>query len=251
MRVHRSHRQRYKGLFAKFLVVSAALISIVSCAETELATVVTEESITPAVRTTPKSVDAVVSPEATALPPTSAPVATLAQPEVESDEVVARTPAVDETASPGDSRRGVLPDPTSTTYLTAVPPTSVSPSASPTPSPVPQPANPSPTSTLTHAPTANSVPTPLPTVAPTPTAVPTLAPTPRPTPGPISRQTQFVPLDEPAYVSRDQASANIKNASYVLGVANNGEARAYPLDMMWYHHIANDTIGGEPWLVTY
>lgn len=41
----------------------------------------------------------------------------------------------------------------------------------------------------------------------------------------------------------------ITDASYVLGIANNGEARAYPLDMMWYHHIANDTVGGEPWLV--
>ncbi|MCH8116313.1 MAG: DUF3179 domain-containing protein [Chloroflexi bacterium] len=76
-------------------------------------------------------------------------------------------------------------------------------------------------------------------------------PTPRPTPGPITRQTQFVPLDEPKYVSRDQASANITNASYVLGVVSNGESRAYPLDMMWYHHIANDTVGGEPWLITY
>ncbi len=76
-------------------------------------------------------------------------------------------------------------------------------------------------------------------------------PTPRPTPGPISRQTGFVPLDEPKYVSRDQASASITNASYVLGVISNGESRAYPLDMMWYHHIANDTVGGEPWLITY
>ena len=46
-------------------------------------------------------------------------------------------------------------------------------------------------------------------------------------------------------------SGMITDASYVLGIANNGEARAYPLDMMWYHHIANDTVGGEPWLVTY
>jgi hypothetical protein len=52
-------------------------------------------------------------------------------------------------------------------------------------------------------------------------------------------------------VSRDQASANITNDSWVLGVRSNGEARAYPLDMMWCHHIANDTVGGVPWLVTY
>lgn len=52
-------------------------------------------------------------------------------------------------------------------------------------------------------------------------------------------------------MSRDQASANITNDSWVLGVRSKGEARAYPLDMMWYHHIANDTVGGVPWLVTY
>ena len=67
----------------------------------------------------------------------------------------------------------------------------------------------------------------------------------------MSRQTNFVPLDEPKYVTRDQASANITGDSYVLGVTSNGESRAYPLDMMWYHHIANDTVGGMPWLITY
>ena len=230
MGVQRSHRQRYRGLVAKFFVASVALISIVSCAEVELAPVVAEESITTDAETTPKSVNVVVSTEATALPPTFVPVATPAQPEVESDEVVVQTPAPD---------------------ATTIPPTSVPPSASPTLSPVPQPANVSPTSTFTPTPTVISVPAPIPTETPVPAPTPTLAPTPRPIPGPISRQTQFVPLDEPAYVSRDQASENIKNTSYVLGVANNGEARAYPLDMMWYHHIANDTVGGEPWLVTY
>jgi len=52
-------------------------------------------------------------------------------------------------------------------------------------------------------------------------------------------------------VTRDQASANITGDSYVLGVVSNGESRAYPLDMMWHHHIANDTVGGLPWLITY
>ena len=52
-------------------------------------------------------------------------------------------------------------------------------------------------------------------------------------------------------MSRDQASANITGDSYVLGVVSNGESRAYPLDMMWYHHIANDTIAGRPVLITF
>ena len=148
-----------------------------------------------------------------------------------------------------------------------------SPKPTPVPAATPLPQNNSASATATTAPSTAPAPTtsapavapnatspvpdntPAPTAAPitTPTPLPTAAldPTPRPTPGPISRSTQFVPLDEPAYVTRENASTNITNDSYVLGVANNGEARAYPLDMMWYHHIANDTVGGEPWLVTY
>ena len=34
-------------------------------------------------------------------------------------------------------------------------------------------------------------------------------------------------------------------------VAPDGEARAFPVDQMAYHHIANTTLAGEPFLVTY
>lgn len=37
----------------------------------------------------------------------------------------------------------------------------------------------------------------------------------------------------------------------VLGVVVNGEARAYPLGILWWHEIVNDTLGGENILVTY
>ena len=37
----------------------------------------------------------------------------------------------------------------------------------------------------------------------------------------------------------------------VLGVEVNGAARAYPLPLMWWHEIVNDTLGGENVLVTY
>ncbi|MCZ6915862.1 MAG: DUF3179 domain-containing protein [Gemmatimonadetes bacterium] len=37
----------------------------------------------------------------------------------------------------------------------------------------------------------------------------------------------------------------------VLGVEINGEARAYPFGIMWWHEIVNDTLGGENILVTY
>ncbi len=37
----------------------------------------------------------------------------------------------------------------------------------------------------------------------------------------------------------------------VLGVEMNGEARAYPLTVLWWHEIVNDTLGGEPIVVSY
>lgn len=37
----------------------------------------------------------------------------------------------------------------------------------------------------------------------------------------------------------------------VLGVALHGEAKAYPLELIGYHHQVRDTIGGEPVMITY
>ncbi|MBC8156113.1 MAG: DUF3179 domain-containing protein [Bacteroidetes bacterium] len=37
----------------------------------------------------------------------------------------------------------------------------------------------------------------------------------------------------------------------VVGVVENGEARAYPLQLIGYHHQVRDTIGGRPVMVTY
>lgn len=60
----------------------------------------------------------------------------------------------------------------------------------------------------------------------------------------------FIVLDNPAVVSAAQATW-LSADELVLGVAWNGEARAYPISQMAYHHIANDVIGGKPFLVTY
>lgn len=37
----------------------------------------------------------------------------------------------------------------------------------------------------------------------------------------------------------------------VLGISNNGEAKAYPIRFLGYHHQVQDTIGGKPVIVTY
>jgi len=37
----------------------------------------------------------------------------------------------------------------------------------------------------------------------------------------------------------------------VIGVENNGEAKAYPIRFLSYHHQVQDTVGGKPLLITY
>lgn len=60
----------------------------------------------------------------------------------------------------------------------------------------------------------------------------------------------FIVLDDPSVVPGSQASWLDAN-ELVLGITVGDAARAYPITQMAYHHIANDQIGGEPYLVTY
>jgi len=60
----------------------------------------------------------------------------------------------------------------------------------------------------------------------------------------------FVALDNPEFITADEATF-LDAQDLVLGVSLNGESKAYPTSMMWFHHVANDTIGGEPIAVTY
>ncbi len=61
---------------------------------------------------------------------------------------------------------------------------------------------------------------------------------------------RFVVLDDPSVIAAIDATW-INGDDIVMGIEWNGEARAYPINQMAYHHIANDTVGGEPLLVTY
>jgi Protein of unknown function (DUF3179) len=48
------------------------------------------------------------------------------------------------------------------------------------------------------------------------------------------------------------AAANkVDRAKLVIGVAINGHAKAYPIEIIGYHHQVQDTVGGEPVMVTY
>jgi hypothetical protein len=59
------------------------------------------------------------------------------------------------------------------------------------------------------------------------------------------------PIDEPKYVSIDEADEWIGDTEPVIVVERGDQARAYPVQIMTYHEIVNDTLAGEPLLVTY
>ena len=61
---------------------------------------------------------------------------------------------------------------------------------------------------------------------------------------------RFPPLNDPTIVSAGEAPW-LEAETLVLGAVQNGEARAYPIAMMTFHHVANDVLGGEPYLVTF
>jgi len=60
----------------------------------------------------------------------------------------------------------------------------------------------------------------------------------------------FHPLPDPSY-ARASDAPYAKSTDMVLAVNIHGEAVAYPIRLMGYHHIVHDTVGGEPIVATY
>ena len=60
----------------------------------------------------------------------------------------------------------------------------------------------------------------------------------------------FSPLKHSAYAQAGEAGFT-GDKEMVLAVSFNGEAAAYPVRLMAYHHIAADTVGGVPIAATY
>jgi len=57
-------------------------------------------------------------------------------------------------------------------------------------------------------------------------------------------------LTDPEVISASEVSY-LAPSDRILGLVMNGEARAYPLKILNWHEIVNDTLGGEPVLVSY
>ena len=58
-------------------------------------------------------------------------------------------------------------------------------------------------------------------------------------------------IDNPKFVSVAEADQWIQDNELVITIIHNGIKRVYPLQIMVWHEIVNETIGGDPLLITY
>jgi hypothetical protein len=60
----------------------------------------------------------------------------------------------------------------------------------------------------------------------------------------------FNPLPNPSYAKISDVDF-VDDSDMLLAVANQGESVAYPIRLMAYHHLVQDTVGGTPIVATY
>ncbi len=58
------------------------------------------------------------------------------------------------------------------------------------------------------------------------------------------------PLDDPKFITPEQADQWLGDAEPVISFEINGEARAYPLQILSWHEVVNDEVGGVPVVAT-
>ncbi|MBC8280320.1 MAG: DUF3179 domain-containing protein, partial [Chloroflexi bacterium] len=59
------------------------------------------------------------------------------------------------------------------------------------------------------------------------------------------------PLDNPSFVDIDQADGWLSDKEPVISLEINGIQRAYPLQILMWHEVVNDEVGGVPVTVTF
>lgn len=58
-------------------------------------------------------------------------------------------------------------------------------------------------------------------------------------------------LDKPRFMTANKAEGYLKDEDRVLGLARNGQAKAYPIKILNWHEIVNDKIGKQAVVVTF
>jgi Protein of unknown function (DUF3179) len=61
---------------------------------------------------------------------------------------------------------------------------------------------------------------------------------------------RFVPLFHPTFLAAAEATY-LQPDENIIGIILNGEAKAYPTQMLAFHHLVPDHVGGEPVLISY
>lgn len=63
-------------------------------------------------------------------------------------------------------------------------------------------------------------------------------------------ERMFSPLVRPGYVAAVDAS-HVEDEDLVMGIVVGGKPVAYPVSILAYHHLVNDRLADEPFVVTY
>lgn len=58
-------------------------------------------------------------------------------------------------------------------------------------------------------------------------------------------------IDDPEFITPDEAADWLADVEPVIALTINGDSRAYPLQILTWHEIVNDTVGGVPVIVTF
>jgi len=67
----------------------------------------------------------------------------------------------------------------------------------------------------------------------------------------VIQRDGIISIDDPKFDSATEAQAYLQDEELILGVVVEGEARAYPIDILSLHEIVNDRVGGTAFAVTW
>jgi hypothetical protein len=67
----------------------------------------------------------------------------------------------------------------------------------------------------------------------------------------VLARDRIIPIDQPTFLPVSNAPDYMKPREPVISIVIDGDARAYPLAMLMWHEIVNDTVGGVPVTVTF
>ena len=65
------------------------------------------------------------------------------------------------------------------------------------------------------------------------------------------RRDRIPPIEHPTFVSVSEAREYMGDDGPVIALEVGGDAKAYPLDILQWHEIVNDELGGVPVTITY